>query len=133
MARYDYNWSCNGCGSGTSCSFQIYIEGTLVRDGTTQVSGSVECNEENKLGAIVGIIPYGVNDVAFSNGVQFYPEPVSHNECIDGDCISVNGIGFDECSTPGTACSPASNGAMLFFVATAIGIAAIVVNKMKEA
>ncbi len=69
MAIYRYEWGCNGCGSGSSCSFNITRDGVFVNGGTVQLL----CSVTDQLGAIVSIVPYGVNDTAYSNGVQIYP------------------------------------------------------------
>ncbi len=72
MARYDYDWNCNGCGSGTSCSFRIARDGIRINEGTVQVP----CGTD-QLTRIISFGGYDMNDVAFSNGVQFYPDPSS--------------------------------------------------------
>ncbi len=69
MAIYRYDWGCNGCGSGSSCSFNITRDGVFVNGGTVQLP----CSVTDQLGAIVSHAPYGVNDTAYSNGVQIYP------------------------------------------------------------
>ncbi len=72
MAIYSYDWGCNGCGSGSSCSFNITRDGVFVNGGTVQLP----CSVTDQLGAIVSIAPYGVDDTAYSNGVQIYPGTV---------------------------------------------------------
>ena len=71
MSIYDYNYTCTGCGSGTSCTYIIKRDNVQINAGSLQVSSP--CTDLSKRNAIVAREPYGANDTAFANGVQFYP------------------------------------------------------------
>ncbi len=71
MARYDYNYSCNGCGTGSTCNVMIIRDGVTVRSESYQFACTV--TEQVKRDAIISIVPYASTDTAFVNGVQIWP------------------------------------------------------------
>ncbi|MFA6324977.1 MAG: hypothetical protein WCX46_01995 [Candidatus Paceibacterota bacterium] len=52
---------------------------------------------------------WGGNVIGWINfaGVTYSPVPVIviHNECVGGSCVSVNGVGVDQCSPLGSSCT----------------------------
>lgn len=71
MSEYQYFYSCNGCGTGSTCLVRIVKDGVTLRDESYQFPCSV--TEEAKRNSIISIIPYSTDDTAFVNGKQIYP------------------------------------------------------------
>jgi hypothetical protein len=73
MTRWDYNYSCSGCGSGTSCGI------TILKDGVTDFTGSEQfactVTEAEKVAAVIAKRPYASTDTAYVNDVLYYSPP----------------------------------------------------------
>jgi hypothetical protein len=76
MAKYEYTWGCDAtCGSGTNCTYNIYIDGVYATSGTTQVSPA-NCTDIGKRDTIISMKPYNpLIDIAYSNGVLINTPP----------------------------------------------------------
>jgi hypothetical protein len=131
MVRIDLDYSCNGCGSGTSCYFTLRINGSEINKGYVQIPCNSSNTEVEKVNYLLnGQYPSynSALDTLYVNGVLFN-QPQSHKICQSNVCTSVSGAGTDECTTTGAVCGisnppPADNN--LIYVAILIVLIIII-------